>query len=174
MSATRVLGFSDSDYGGDRIDRKSTSGMIFLLGGGPISWRSRKQHAVSTSTTEAEYIALSSAAKHAKWIAQFLTDIGHAKYISENQKTLLIYGDNQAALTLVDQAQINERSKHIDIAHHHVRDLRSRNIIATEYTRTKRMIADGLTKPLPREQFEYLRTKMGLVSSGSQDQDPVT
>jgi hypothetical protein len=166
-SADRVLGFSDADYAGDRNDRKSTSGMIFILGGGAISWRSRKQHAVSTSTTEAEYIALSTGAKHGKWVAQFLIDIDQAKYVSENQRTIKIYGDNNASITLVDQPQVNGRSKHIDIAYHNVRDLRARNIIATEYVSTKRMIADSLTKPLPRDQFEYLRRKMGLVVSGS-------
>jgi hypothetical protein len=132
-SSDRVLGFSDADYTGDRNDHKSTSGMTFILGGGAISWRSRKQNMVSTSMTESEYIALSIAAKHGKWIAQFLTDIGQAKYVSENQKTIKIYGDNNASIMLVDQPQVNKRSRHIDIAYHNVRDLRTRNIIATEY-----------------------------------------
>lgn len=166
-SANRILGYSDADYAGDKNDRKSTSGMIYLLGGGPISWRSRKQPAVSTSTTEAEYIAMSSSAKHAKWIAQFLTDINCSKYISKNRRTVKIYGDNQGSLKLIDQPQLNERSKHIDVAYHFTRDLSERNIIATEYIPTNRMLADGLTKPLPRETFERHRREIGLVDSGS-------
>jgi hypothetical protein len=140
--------------------------MIYLLGGGPISWRSRKQHAVSTSTTEAEYIAMSSSAKHGKWIAQFLTDIGYSKYISKDQRTVKIYGDNQASLTLIEQPQLNERSKHIDVAYHSVRDLRERGLIEAEYIPTDRMLADGFTKPLPRETFERHRREIGLVDSG--------
>jgi hypothetical protein len=166
-SADHVLGFLDADYAGDHNDCKSTSGMIFILGGGAISWRSRKQHAVSTSTTEAKYIALSMAAKHGKWIAQFLVDIDQAKYVSENQKTIKIYGDNNASITLANQPQVNEQSKHIDIAYHNVRDLCAHNIIATKYMLTKRMIADSLTKLLLRDQFGYLHRKMGLVVSGS-------
>jgi len=164
-SADRVVGFSDADYAGDRSDRKSTSGQIFLLGGGPISWRSRKQHAVSTSTTEAEYIALCSAAKQAKWISQFLMDIGYDKYISPNRRTVRIYGDNKASITLVGQPQINERSKHIDIAYHFVRDLRKKGFISTEYIPSKDMIADGLTKPLPNPLFSQHRRLMGLVGA---------
>ena len=119
------------------------------------------------STTEAEYIVLSTAAKHSKWVAQFLIDIDQSKYVSENQRTIKIYGDNNASITLVDQPQINEQSKHIDIAYHNVCDLHAHNIIATEYVSTKRIIADCLTKPLPRDQFKYLHRKMGLVVSGS-------
>lgn len=65
-----------------------------------------------------------------------------------------LHGDNTASLILVDQPLVNERSKHIDIAYHYVRDLKERNLIAVEYVTTKRMIADGLTKPLPKETFE--------------------
>jgi hypothetical protein len=167
QTAGKVIGFSDADYAGDRNDRKSTSGMIFLIGGGPISWRSRKQHAVSTSTTEAEYIALSQCAKQGKWIIQFLNDINQGKYISENHRTIKILGDNTASITLVDQPLVNERSKHIDVAYHYVRDLKKRNLIAVEYVPTKRMLADGLTKPLPKEDFEHHRQLMGLVVSKS-------
>jgi hypothetical protein len=64
-----VIGYSDADYANDKYDRKSVSGMIFMLGGGFISWCSKKQKSVLTSTTEAEYISLSNTAKHAKWIS---------------------------------------------------------------------------------------------------------
>lgn len=166
-SANQVICYSDADYGGDRVDRKSTTGNLFMLGGGPISWRSRKQTAVATSTTEAEYVALATAAKHAKWLAQLLTDIGYPKYISKNQRTVQIHADNKSAITLVDQPQLNERTKHIDIAYHFARDLKERNIIAVDYVPTHSMLADGLTKPLPKERLEQHREEMGLVDSGS-------
>jgi hypothetical protein len=150
-SNNQVIGYSDADYANDKFDRKSVSVMIFMLGGGPISWRSRKQKSVSTSTTEAEYIALSAAAKHAKWISQFLTDIGFPQYIGPKNKygrhQVRLFGDNTASLTLVEQPQINERSKHIDVAYHSIRDLRERGIIECQYISTDKMLADALTKP---------------------------
>jgi hypothetical protein len=80
-SNNQVIGYSDADYTNNKYNRKSVSGMIFMLNGGPISWRSKKQKLILISTTEAEYISLSNIAKHAKWISQFLTDIGFPKYI---------------------------------------------------------------------------------------------
>lgn len=170
-SGNQVLGYSDAYFANDKNDRKSVSGMVFLLGGGSISWRSRKQKSVSTSTTEAEYIALSSAAKQAKWISQFLTDIGFTKYIGpENDygsRQVRLLGDNTASLTLVDQPQINERSKHIDVAYHSIRDLREPRIIECQYISTDKMLADALTKPLSRTLFLRHRHSMGLVDRGS-------
>jgi hypothetical protein len=172
-SNNQVIGYSDADYANDKFDRKSVSGMIFMLGGGPISWRSRKQKSVSTSTTEAEYIALSAAAKHAKWISQFLTDIGFPQYIGPKNKygrhQVRLFGDNTASLTLVEQPQINERSKHIDVAYHSIRDLRERGIIECQYISTDKMLADALTKPLGRVLFTRHRDAMGLVNRGSSD-----
>ncbi|XP_046640239.1 secreted RxLR effector protein 161-like [Daphnia pulicaria] len=74
-----ALGFTDDDYGGDHDDRKSTSGCIFLLNGGPISWFSRKQECTATSTTEAEFVAGSEAAKEKTWIKSLLEEIGQGK-----------------------------------------------------------------------------------------------
>jgi hypothetical protein len=80
-SNNQVIGYSDADYANDKYNRKSVSGMVFILNSGPISWRSKKQKLVLTSITEAKYISLSNTAKHAKWISQFLTNIGFPKYI---------------------------------------------------------------------------------------------
>ena len=79
-----LVGYSDADYGGDKSDRKSQSGNIFLLGGGAVSWHSRKQRSVSTSTTEAEYIAMSACAKQGVWLTQLLRDVGYAQYLGES------------------------------------------------------------------------------------------
>jgi hypothetical protein len=167
LSAKQVLGYSDADFAADKSDRKSVIGTVFMFAGGPISWASRKQRSVATSTTEAEYIALSTTAKQGVWIAQFLKDIGYARYISKNQHTVQIYGDNQSSLALVQNPHLHERSKHIDIAYHYVRELQENNHINVTYIPSKDMLADGLTKPLARDQFERHRKLMGLVSSGS-------
>ena len=108
-------------------------------------------------------MALSTTAKKGLWIAQFLEGIGYSKYISENKHTVKIYGDNTASLTLAEEPQLNDRSKHIDIAYHHVRDLAEKNRISVSYIPTREMLSDGLTKPLSRVLFEYHREEMGLT-----------
>lgn len=86
-----VEGYSDSDWAGDKNDRKSTSGFIFMLNGGPVSWCSKKQPTVALSSTEAEYIALTLAAKEATWLRLLLTELG------------LLQPDQQYALIKVSQ-----------------------------------------------------------------------
>ena len=82
--SSNLVGYSDSDYAMDKLDRKSVLGYVYMLGGGPIAWASRKQKSVSSSTTEAEYMALSSCAKEGLWIRQLLNDIGFSKYLGGN------------------------------------------------------------------------------------------
>jgi hypothetical protein len=76
--------YSDADYASDKVDRKSISASLGLIRGGPVFWASKKQTSVSTATTEAEYIAMSTTAKQGQWIAQILRDMGKGEYIAEN------------------------------------------------------------------------------------------
>jgi len=160
-----LTGYSDADYGGDKSDRKSTTGNVFLLAGGAVSWLSRKQRSVSTSTTEAEYIALSTCAKQAVWLAQLLRDIGYAQYLGDSPWTTNLRGDNQSSLALVRNPQIHERSKHIDICYHNIRDREKRGQIKIDYVCTAEMAADGLTKPLTGSLFENSVSLLGLSRS---------
>ena len=172
----RLKAFSDSDYAADKLNRKSILGYVYMFAGGPISWMSRKQKSVATSTTEAEYMALSTCAKEGLWIAQLLRDLGLTKYlgtelnqvaITQNDKheacsPVQLLGDNQAANLLVKDAHIHERSKHIDVAYHNVRDLHQKNLIQLDYVPSADMVADGLTKPLPRDKFKGFVKQLGL------------
>jgi len=174
--SSNLVGYSDSDYATDKLDRKSILGYVYMLGGGPISWISRKQKSVATSTTEAEYMALSTCAKEGLWIIQLLKDMGYTKYLGDDLNRVSIVedvnheanspaqlkGDNQAALTLVKDAHIHERSKHIDVAYHHVRDLHQRNLIQVAFVPSAEMVADGLTKPLPRDKYNEFIKQLGL------------
>ena len=173
--------FSDSDYTADRLNRKSILGYVYMFAGGPIAWMNRKQKSIATSTTEAEYMALSTCAKEGLWIAQLLRDLGLEKYlrtelaqvaIAENVKykaysPTQLFGDNQAANLLVKDAHISERSKHIDVAYHHVRDLYNKNLIQLDYIPTEDMVADGLTKPLLGDKFKSFVKQLGLKVSRS-------
>ena len=176
---SKLKAYSDSDYAADKLNRKSILGYVYMFGGGPISWMSRKQKSVATSTTEAEYMALSTCAKEGLWIAQLLKDMGYDKYLGNklNQVTITedikhkahspvqLLGDNQAANLLVKDAHIHERSKHIDVAYHHIRDLHKRNLIQLDYIPSADMVADGLTKPLPGDKFKRFITQLGLQRS---------
>ncbi len=152
-----LVGYSDSDYASERLDRKSILAYIYMLGGGPVSWMSRKQKSVATSTTEAEYMALSTCAKEGLWITQVLKDMNLTKYLGGSQNSVDILekishrtasptqlkGDNQASLMLVKDAHIHERSKHIDVAYHHIRDLHKKNQISVNFVPSQDMVADG-------------------------------
>ena len=161
--SNQIIGYADGDYAKDRQDRKSTMGTIFLLGGGPISWSSRKQRSVSTSITEAEYMAVSSGAKQALWLSQLLRDMGFPECVGSSPWTMQLFGDNTGSLDLVKNPCLHERSKHIDVAHHFVRDLQRRGRLQVTYIPSEDMIADGLTKPLPTRDFEAFVKQMGML-----------
>ena len=155
--------YSDADWASDQDDRKSVSGSVTMFCGGPVSWSSKKQKAVSTSSCESEYVALASCAKQGQWIAQVLRDMGYPKFIGKDPKCVQMYGDNQGALALVKNPHLHERSKHIDISYHFIRDLAEKGKIKVDYVPTDEMVADGMTKPLQRLTFERFRTQLGVT-----------
>ena len=107
------IGMSDSDFAGDTSDRKSTSGYVFVLGYGAISWYSKKQTTVATSTLEAEYTALFAASKKAVWIRQFLQQIG-----VKDPPVIEVFCNNMGALAVAEGAESHFKSKHLDIQLH--------------------------------------------------------
>ena len=151
-----VIGFSDADWGGDRDDRHSTTGNVFTLAGGAITWLSKKQAVVALSTSEAEYVALSMAAQEAAWLLKLLTDLQIPK------EPIIIMEDNQGAIALARNPISHSRTKHIDIRFHFVREAQEEGMIDIVYCPTSEMVADLFTKPLPRGQFEKLRSLMGM------------
>ncbi|POM58553.1 mitochondrial protein [Phytophthora palmivora] len=134
-------GFSDADWAGDLSDRKSTSGYLFQVAGGPISWGSKKQSSVSLSTSEAEYIALSLAIQEGKWVHKLLCEI------------LAAAGENPVN---------HGRAKYIDIKYHHIRDEVKRGEVIVEYCETATMLADILTKGLARPRHKDLTAALGV------------
>lgn len=155
-STENLIDYSDSDYGGDIADRKSTTGMVFTLLGGAISWASSKQKTVSTATVVAEYIALATTVKEAIWLKQLLSEL------STTTGPITIRVDSQRALDLATNARFSPKTKHIDIRHHFIRDHIQKGDVVLEYTRTTNMTADILTKPLAKPLFEQLRSQLGI------------
>jgi Reverse transcriptase (RNA-dependent DNA polymerase) len=138
-------GYSDSDHGSCLDTRQSTSGYVFFMAGGPVSWKSARQHSVTLSSTESEYYALTNAAKEASWLRLLLSDLGYSQ--SDIIPTLL-YGDNIPSLQLAENPEHHQRSKHIDIQWHFIRnEVRDKKIMLS-HVGTELMAADGLTKIL--------------------------
>ncbi|KAF1322207.1 Integrase catalytic core protein, partial [Globisporangium splendens] len=152
--------FSDADWAGGVADRKSTSGYVFKLAGGPISWGSKKQSSVSLSTSEAEYIALSLAIQEGKWVHRLLCEILVAAGV-ESPK-LVIFEDNQSCIKMTKNPVNHGRAKHIDIKYHHIRDEVKSGEVEVEYCSTSMMLADLLTKGLPGPRHQELTEDLSI------------
>lgn len=148
--------YVDADHAACKDTRRSVTGYVFILANGAISWRSSQQRTVALSSTEAEYMALSSAATEAIWISQLLTELG-LKY-----GKIPIKCDNTSAISLAKSSGYRPRTKHIDIRHHYVRQLIEENKIAVEYVSTDENIADELTKAVSKGKLELFIKIFGL------------
>lgn len=157
-STTGLEAYCDADYAGDIDSRRSTTGYLFMLNGGAISWSSRLQQTVAASTTEAEYMAAAAAIKEALWMRRLLAELSH------DPGTIVIKADSQSAIKLLKNPIISMRSKHIDVIYHFARERVARKDVAFEYIRTDHMAADSLTKALPAPKFVFCRTAMGVIS----------
>jgi hypothetical protein len=165
VHADSVVVYTDADWASDKVDRKSISGGVAIFYNGPISWASKKQNSVATSSAESEYIAMAMFVKQGRWIAQVFKDLGMPEYIADNGDTVQMLGDNQGALALAKNPHLHERSKHIDICYHFIRDLTEKEKINVKYIPTGEMAADGMTKPLQRVAFERFKEMLGVTDS---------
>lgn len=156
-----ITGYCDADWASDVRDRKSSTGYVFMLQDGAISWRSQKQQTVALSTAEAEYMSMSSAAQEALWLQQLHTELGQQK-----NNPLIIFCDNQSAIKLSNNYCYLPRSKHIDIRYHFLKDHVSNLDIKYCYIKGEEMVADNLTKGTSVDKHLYCLTKMGLHSKG--------
>ena len=150
-------GYADADWASDTSDRKSTSGYVFLLAGGAVSWSSKKQSSVALSSTEAEYIAGAHAAKEVVWLRRLLSELG---LTSDNSTTLLM--DNQSAMTIARNPEFHDRTKHIEVRYHFLRVKVENGELELEYVPTGEQVADILTKGLGREKHLKFSEGMGI------------
>lgn len=151
-----LLGYCDADYANDPDTRRSTTGYVFTMHGGAICWSSRRQHTVAASTTEAEYMAAAHAVKEALWLRKLMRDL------SLGTESILIYADNQSAIKLLKNPVSSQRSKHIDTIYHFARERVARKEVSFTYITTSEMIADILTKAVPKSKVEFCTKGMGL------------
>ena len=134
--------------------------MVFTLGGGAVIWRSVKQSAISDSTMEAEYIAVSEAAKEIVWLKKFYSDLG---VIPEMDKPLVLFCDNTRAIANSKEPRSHKRSKHIERKYHIIREYVARGDVKVMKIATEENLADSFTKTLPEATFDKHIKKMGLV-----------
>jgi hypothetical protein len=147
-----IVGFSDADWGGDLETRRSTTGYLFKLGSGAVSWASKLQPTVALSSAEAEYLAVCAAVQEAIHLRQLMKDIGY----TQGQPTV-IFEDNQGCIALSANPVFHRRTKHIDIRYHFIRERIASGEIELRYIPTEQQLADILTKALPRLRINSLR-----------------
>lgn len=152
--------YADSAYA-NSAKYRSTTGCIFFIGEAPVSWTSKKQSVIAQSSTEAEYVAVSEAAKQAVWIRHFLYSIGKGAIYRHGPTT--IYEDNQGAIKIADNPVNHPRTKHIAVRYHAIQDHVSNGEIRLEYLRSDKMVADGLTKATNHVTQKQLVDSLGLA-----------
>ncbi|GAA0161781.1 transmembrane signal receptor [Lithospermum erythrorhizon] len=153
---TPLVGYCDADWVGNTEDRKSTSGGYFFVGNNLVSWFSKKQNSVSLSTAEAEYIAAGSSCTQLIWMKQMLEEYGVKLGV------MTLYCDNMSAISISKNPVQHSRTKHIDIRHHFIRNLVEEGVVKLEHVSSDKKLADILSKGLDVNQFEYLKTALGL------------
>ena len=149
--------YTDADHGGNPDNGRSTSGYVVKMGTGAISWSSRLQSIVALSTTEAEYIAATSAGQEILWLRNFFKELG---YTFSSPSTLHI--DNQSALSVAKNPEHHGRMKHLDLRFYWLRDEVEKGHIALVHIRTDAMPADILTKALGRVKVGEMIEMLGL------------
>ena len=158
-TSTVLTGYSDADWAGDLSTRRSTTGYVFQIQGSTVSWCSKRQACVARSTTEEEYVALSTASQEAVWLRRLLQNV-----LKKQDNPLVVYEDNQGTIELITKnPRFHNRTKHIDVSYHFVREQVDNKVISVKYCRTEDMLADVMTKGLSKVQFERSRDMLGLI-----------
>ena len=154
-----IQGFCDANFANCEVSRRSTTGYVFTCYGSLVSWQTKLQTTVAVSTTEAEYMAASAAAKEALYLRKILNDVGFGP------QQVTIYCDNQGAVNLTKNALTVSRTKHVDIAHHFVRNCVNRGELCFKYIQTEEQLADFLTKALGPSKLRSVLKRLALVES---------
>ncbi|XP_074369240.1 secreted RxLR effector protein 161-like [Apium graveolens] len=154
---SKLVGYSDSDYGGDLDDGKSTSGYAFHIGSTIFLWSSKKLQTVALSTCEVEYMAAATCACQAMWLGYILGELNLAK-----KGPVKIYVDNKSIISLGKNPVSHSRSEHINIKYHFIREQMNDKIVELVNCNTEENLADIFTKPLKPDMFRKMKKKLGI------------
>jgi hypothetical protein len=158
-----LIGYSNSDYAGCKVDRKSTSGTCQFLGMSLVSWSSKKQTSVALSTAEAEYVVAGPCCTQLLWMRQTLRDLGY------NLSKVPLLCDNESAIRMADNPVEHSRTKHIDIRHNFLRDHQQKGDIEVYHISTENQLADIFTKPLDEKTLCMLHSELNVLDSHNLD-----
>ena len=156
-SSGKLVAYSDSDWSGCLESRRSVTGYTVKFGDALISWKSKKQETVARSSTEAEFRAMAYTLAEITWLEGLYKELG-----VNIKQPIQLFCDSKAAIQIAANPIFHERTKHIDIDCHFVRERVSQGIIRTDHVSTTEQLADILTKGSGRVQHEYLISKLGL------------
>ncbi|KAL0430515.1 UNVERIFIED_CONTAM: Retrovirus-related Pol polyprotein from transposon TNT 1-94 [Sesamum radiatum] len=151
-----LVGYVDSNYANDRDSRRSTTSYVFTLCCACISWKSQLQNIVVLSTTEAEYIATTEALKEAIWLKGLLDEIGFLKH------KVTVFSDSQSSIQLCKNPVFHDRTKHIDVIYHFIRDIVGKEVVNLIKIKSKDNPTDMGTKSLPIEKFKHCLNILNL------------
>ena len=158
-STFELLGYSDSDYTGCKVNRKSTTRTCQFIGRSLVSWSSKKQNSVVLPTTEAVYVVVGACYAQLLWMKQTLKAFG-----CELTKIPLLC-DNESAIKLPNNPVNHSLTKHIDIRHHFLRDNEAKGDIAIHHVSIEKQLVDIFTKPLDESRFYALRSELNIIDS---------
>lgn len=153
-----LMGYSDSDWAGDKDTSKSTTGYVFSLGSSPISWTSKTQKTVATSSTYAEYIAQYHTATEAIWLRQLLKDL----HILQDDAPTSLQTDNLSSISICNLTAVTPRNKHFDTKFHYIRELINNKSITIQHCSGSSNPADPFTKPQSKTGMRTMRERLGL------------
>ena len=151
-----IVGYVDAD-GALQEHRRAISGYIFMVDGGAVSWSSKKQELVTLSTTEAEYVTQTHAAKEAVWLCHLLMEL-----FGPMEGPTTLFSDSKSAIALAQDSHYHARTKHIDIRYHFIRYIIEAGTIKLVYCSTDNMTADTLMKALPSVKAKHFASALGL------------
>ena len=161
----RFATWTDASFADNTVDRRSSQGYVMMLFGGAIGWKANKQDTVTTSTTEAELLALSQGTKEALFSLRLIQEIG----VQLDEPHVQVWCDNTQTIRLVTQdvAILNTKLRHVEMHNHWLREKVERQEVRVEYVPTREQVADGLTKALADQDVKRFRELIGVVDISS-------